>query len=205
MLFGRKEELSALVLIGLIAVPTHAFGGTPVAVSLFGTLPERADVYGLHFSFACIGPISSYPNSVAGLSLGCIETGVGDGAMSGIQVSGIHAGGECVYGFQAGGIFAMAEKATGIELAGGVSMCCEFRGAQLAGLLSQAGSCCGLQLAFYNGSASMCGVQVGVLNFAVPAKDGWVVQLGLVNGIGKDEKSTWTEGIRYLPIVNAGW
>ena len=108
--------------------------------------------------------------------------------MSGIQVSGIHAGGECVYGLQAGGIFAMAEKATGIELAGGVSMCRDFRGAQLAGLLSQAESCCGLQLAFYTGSASMCGVQVGVMNFAVPAKDGWVVQLGLVNGIGKDEK-----------------
>ena len=110
------------VLVGLIAVSARAFGGTPVAVSLFGTLPERADVYGLHFSFACIGPISSCPNSVAGLSLGCIETGVGDGAMSGIQVSGIHAGGECVYGLQAGGIFAMAEKATGIELAGGVSI-----------------------------------------------------------------------------------
>ena len=193
------------VLVGLIAVSARAFGGTPVAVSLFGTLPERADVNGLHLSFASIGPSSSNPNSVAGLSLGCIETGVGDGAMSGIQVSGIHAGGECVYGLQAGGIFAMAEKATGIELAGGVSMCRDFRGAQLAGLLSQAESCCGLQLAFYTGSASMCGVQVGVMNFAVPAKDGWVVQLGLVNGIGKDEKSSWTEGIRYLPIVNAGW
>ena len=200
-----KITLRKLVLIGVMMASAWAFGGTPVAVSLFGTLPERADVYGLHFSIACIGPISSYPNSVAGLSLGCIETGVGDGAMSGIQVSGIHAGGECVYGLQAGGIFAMAEKATGIELAGGVSMCCDFRGAQLAGLLSQAESCCGLQLAFYNGSASMCGVQVGVMNFAVPAKDGWVVQLGLVNGIGKDGKSTWTEGLRYLPIMNAGW
>ena len=200
-----KNFLCRAVLVGLIAVSARAFGGTPVAVSLFGTLPERADVCGLHFSFASIGPISSNPNSVAGLSLGCIATGVGDGAMSGIQVSGILAGGECVYGLQAGGIFAMAEKATGIELAGGVSMCRDFRGAQLAGLLSQAESCCGLQLAFYNGSASMCGVQVGVMNFAVPAKDGWVVQLGLVNGIGKDEKSSWTEGIRYLPIVNAGW
>lgn len=200
-----KNFLCRAVLVGLIAVSARSFGGMPVAVSLFGTLPERADVYGLHLSFASIGPISSNPNSVAGLSLGCIETGVGDGAMSGIQVSGILAGGECVYGLQAGGIFAMAEKATGIELAGGVSMCRDFRGAQLAGLLSQAESCCGLQLAFYTGSASMCGVQVGVMNFAVPAKDGWVVQLGLVNGIGKDEKSSWTEGIRYLPIVNAGW
>ena len=200
-----KNFLCRAVLVGLIAVSARAFGGTPVAVSLLGTLPERADVYGLHFSFVSIGPISSNPNSVAGLSLGCIQTGVGDGVMSGIQVSGILAGGECVYGLQAGGIFAMAEKATGIELAGGVSMCRDFRGAQLAGLLSQAESCCGLQLAFYNGSASMCGVQVGVMNFAVPANDGWVVQLGLVNGIGKDEKSSWTEGIRYLPIVNAGW
>ena len=200
-----KITLRKLVLIGVMMASARAFGGTPVAVSLFGTLPERADVYGLHFSIVCMGPVSSYPNSVAGLSLGCIETGVGDGAMSGIQVSGIHAGGECVYGLQTGGIFAMAEKATGIELAGGVSICCDFRGVQLAGLLSQAGSCCGLQLAFYNGSASMCGVQIGVLNFAVPAKDGWVVQLGLVNGVGKDEKCTWTEGIRYLPIMNIGW
>lgn len=123
-----KNFLCRAVLVGLIAVSARAFGGTPVAVSLFGTLPERADVYGLHFSFASIGPISSNPNSVAGLSLGCIETGVGDGAMSGIQVSGILAGGECVYGLQAGGIFAIAEKATGIELAGGVSMCRDFRG-----------------------------------------------------------------------------
>ena len=115
-----KNFLCRAVLVGLIAVSARAFSGTPVAVSLFDTLPERADVYGLHFSFASIGPISSNPNSVAGLSLGCIETGVGDGAMSGIQVSGILAGGECVYGLQAGGIFAIAEKATGIELAGGV-------------------------------------------------------------------------------------
>ena len=200
-----KNVFCKAVLIGLIAVSARAFGGTPVAVSLFGTLPERADVYGLHFSIACIGPISSCPNSVVGLSLGCLETGVGDGAMSGIQISGIHAGGACVYGLQGGGIFAMAEKAAGIELAGVSSYCRKFKGVQLAGLLTQADSCCGLQLAFYNGSASMCGVQIGVLNFAVPAKDGWVVQFGLVNGIGKDEKSTWTEGQRYLPIMNAGW
>ena len=200
-----KITLRKLVLIGMMMASARAFGGTPVAVSLFGTLPERADVYGLHFSIASIGPISSCPNSVAGLSLGCLVTGVGDGAMSGVQISGIHAGGACVYGLQTGGIFAMAEKASGIELAGGVSMCCDFRGVQFAGLLSQADSCCGLQMAFYNGSVSMCGVQIGVLNFAVPAKDGWVVQLGLVNGIGKDEKSTWTDGIRYLPIMNIGW
>ena len=200
-----KITLRKLVLIGMMMASARAVGGTPVAVSLFGTLPERADVYGLHFSIASIGPISSCPNSVAGLSLGCLVTGVGDGAMSGVQISGIHAGGACVYGLQTGGIFAMAEKASGIELAGGVSMCCDFRGVQFAGLLSQADSCCGLQMAFYNGSVSMCGVQIGVLNFAVPAKDGWVVQLGLVNGIGKDEKSTWTDGIRYLPIMNIGW
>ena len=200
-----KITLRKLVLIGMMMASARTFGGTPVAVSLFGTLPERADVYGLHFSIASIGPISSCPNSVAGLSLGCLVTGVGDGAMSGVQISGIHAGGACVYGLQTGGIFAMAEKASGIELAGGVSMCCDFRGVQFAGLLSQADSCCGLQMAFYNGSVSMCGVQIGVLNFAVPAKDGWVVQLGLVNGIGKDEKSTWTDGIRYLPIMNIGW
>ena len=200
-----KITLRKLVLIGMMMASARTFGGTPVAVSLFGTLPERADVYGLHFSIASMGPISSCPNSVAGLSLGCLVTGVGDGAMSGVQISGIHAGGACVYGLQTGGIFAMAEKASGIELAGGVSMCCDFRGVQFAGLLSQADSCCGLQMAFYNGSVSMCGVQIGVLNFAVPAKDGWVVQLGLVNGIGKDEKSTWTDGIRYLPIMNIGW
>ena len=200
-----KTVCCKAVLIGLMAVSARAFGGTPVAVSLFGTLPERADVCGLHLSVVGGSTIWGHPNSVTGISLGCIETGVGDGAMSGIQVSGFHAGGECVYGLQAGGIFAIAEKATGIEIAGGVSMCCDFRGVQIAGLLSQAESCCGLQLAFYNGSASMCGVQIGVLNFAVPSKDGWVVQLGLVNGIGKDGKSTWTEGLRYLPIMNAGW
>ena len=200
-----KNVFCKAVLIGLMAVSARAFGGTPVAVSLFGTLPERADVYGLHLSVVGGSTIWSHPNSVTGISLGCLETGVGDGAMSGIQISGIHAGGECVYGLQAGGIFAMAEKATGIELAGIFSCCRKFKGAQLAGLLTQAESCCGLQLAFYNGSPSMCGVQIGVLNFAVPAKDGWVVQLGLVNGIGKDEKCTWTEGIRYLPIMNAGW
>ena len=41
--------------------------------------------------------------------------------------------------------------------------------------------------------------------FAAPAKYGWVFQIGLVNGIGKDEKCTWTKGIRYLQIMNAAW
>ena len=200
-----KNTLGKLVLVGMMLASAQVFGGTPVAVSLFGTMPERADVYGLHLSIVGGSTVYGNPNSVAGISLGCIETGVGDGEMSGIQVSGIHAGGECVYGLQAGGIFAMAEKATGIELSGVASLCVDFSGVQLAGLIAGVESCRGLQVAFYNSASSMCGVQIGVLNFARPAKDGWVVQLGLVNGIAWGEKITWTEGIRYLPIMNVGW
>ena len=200
-----KNIVCKVILIGLVAAAACAHGGTPMAVTLFGTLPDSADVYGLHLSIVGCSTVHSHPNSVTGISLGCIETGVGDGEMRGIQISGIHAGGECVRGLQAGGFFAMADKAAGIELAGVASVCRVFQGVQVAGLLSQAGSCRGLQVAFYNASPSICGVQIGVLNMAVPAKDGWVVQLGLVNGIGKDENSTWTEGSRYLPILNVGW
>ena len=36
-------------------------------------------------------------------------------------------------------------------------------------------------------------------------EDGWVFQIGLVNGIGRDSKSGWFDGMRYLPVVNVGW
>lgn len=198
-------KMLACCFAAMLAVPVCVFGGTPAAFTIFDTFPDRADVYGLHLSVMGGATIYSHPNSVSGISLGCIETGVGDGAMRGVQIAGLHAGGECIQGAQVGGAFAMAEKAAGVQLAGLVSMSCDFQGIQIAGLLSQADSCRGLQVAFYNGSASMCGVQIGVLNFAAPAKDGWVFQIGLVNGIGKDEKCTWTKGIRYLPIMNAAW
>lgn len=199
-----KNVFCKVVFIGLIAVSARAFGGTPVALTLVSAYPSEAEVYGLHLSILGGPCAESMVESVNGLSIGCFEATVSD-EMQGVQISGLFAWDECVRGLQAGGIFAMAEKAAGIELAGVSSCCRKFKGVQLAGLLAQADSCGGLQLAFYNGSASMCGVQIGVLNFAVPAKDGWVVQLGLVNGIGKDEKCTWTEGIRYLPIMNVGW
>ena len=66
-------------------------------------------------------------------------------------------------------------------------------------------SCRGVQIALWNGSESMCGVQIGLMNFAVPAEDGWVLQIGLVNGIGRDSKSGWFDGMRYLPVINVGW
>ena len=83
-------------------------------------------------------------------------------------------------------------------------------GVQIAGLLSQAASSQhaenrGLQIACYNGAVSMCGVQIGLINFACPAKDGWVVQIGLINGISHDEDATYFSGMRYMPIVNVGW
>lgn len=53
-----KITLRKLVLIGMMMASARAFGGTPVAVSLFGTLPERADVYGLHFSIVCMGQLA---------------------------------------------------------------------------------------------------------------------------------------------------
>ena len=36
-------------------------------------------------------------------------------------------------------------------------------------------------------------------------EDGWVFQIGLVNGIGRDSKSGWFDGMRYLPVINVGW
>ena len=36
-------------------------------------------------------------------------------------------------------------------------------------------------------------------------EDGWVLQIGLVNGIGRDSKSGWFDGMRYLPAINVGW
>ena len=63
----------------------------------------------------------------------------------------------------------------------------------------------GLQIACYNGAESMCGVQIGLMNCAVPAEDGWILQIGLVNGIGRDSKSGWLDGMRYLPVINFGW
>ena len=39
----------------------------------------------------------------------------------------------------------------------------------------------------------------------IAIEDGWVFQIGLVNGIGRDSKSGWFDGMRYLPVVNFGW
>ena len=82
-------------------------------------------------------------------------------------------------------------------------------GVQVAGLLSQAseeeGMNRGLQIACYNGAESICGVQIGLINYALPAKDGWVVQIGLVNGISQDKHATYFSGMRYMPILNVGW
>ena len=95
---------------------------------------------------------------------------------------------------------------TGIQLSGLSSAAGNhgIRGVQIAGLLAQSQTCAGLQMALWNGSESMCGVQLGLMNFAVPAENGFVIQIGLVNGIGRDEKAGWS-GMRIIPIINASW
>jgi hypothetical protein len=124
----------------------------------------------------------------------------------GAQIAGAFAGGDRFTGMQAAGIFAGAYRACGLQLAGlfaGVSE--EMRGVQVSGLFASAESCRGLQVSLWNSALSMSGVQIGALNFAVPDKDGFVIQIGLVNGIAQDKyKSGWTD-FRYLPVVNMGW
>ena len=59
-----------------------------------------------------------------------------------------------------------------------------------------------------NGSGAfvrLSSVGAGIVSIAVPDKDGFVIQIGLVNGIAQDKyKSGWTD-LRYLPVVNMGW
>ena len=219
--FARIILVSSLALAAGIV----AYGATPVAVSLEPTFPEPTDVYGLHLSPIAIG---EGPLAVTGLSLGAVDSLVVDevrgmqvaGIFSfgwpsrsdttciyGCQMAGVAAGADCVTGIQAAGVFAGTYDMTGLQLAGLFSIAGSksVRGVQIAGLLSQAESCRGVQIALWNGSESMCGVQIGLMNFAVPAEDGWVLQIGLVNGIGRDSKSGWFYGMRYLPVINVGW
>jgi len=209
-----------------LAAGIGAYGATPVAVSLGITFPEPTDVYGLHLSPIAIG---EGPLTVTGLSLGAVDSLVME-EMRGIQVAGLFsfgwpsgpdktriygcqmggaiAGADCVSGIQAAGVFAGTDDMKGIQLAGLFSITGEkgIRGVQIAGLLSQSHSCRGGQIALWNGSESMCGVQIGLMNFAIPADDGWVLQIGLVNGIRRDStKSGWIDGMRYFPVVNIGW
>ena len=217
----------ARILVSSLAFATGivAYGATPVVVSLGTTFPEPTDVYGLHLSPIAIG---EGPLTVTGLSLGVVDSLVVDevrgmqvaGIFSfgwpsrsdttciyGCQMAGVAAGADCVTGIQAAGVFAGTDDMTGLQLAGLFSIAGSksVRGVQIAGLLSQAESCRGVQIALWNGSESMCGVQIGLMNFAVPAEDGWVLQIGLVNGIGRDSKSGWFDGMRYLPVINVGW
>lgn len=220
--FARTILVTSLAL----AAGIGAYGATPVAVSLGITFPEPTDVYGLHLSPIAIG---EGPLTVTGLSLGAVDSLVMD-EVRGIQVAGLFsfgwpsgpdktriygcqmggaiAGADCVSGIQAAGVFAGTDDMKGIQLAGLFSITGEkgIRGVQIAGLLSQSHSCRGGQIALWNGSESMCGVQIGLMNFAIPADDGWVLQIGLVNGIRRDStKSGWLEGTRYFPIINFGW
>ena len=199
-----KITLRKLVLIGVMMASARMFGGTPVALTLVSAYPSDAEVYGLHLSFFGGPCAESMVESVSGLSIGGFDAAVSD-EMQGVQISGLFASGGFVRGVQVAGCFSAAGDAAGVQLGGVTSTTGDFCGVQIAGVFSQTEMCRGLQMAFCNESASMCGVQIGVLNFAVPVKDGWVVQLGLVNGIGKGEKSTWTDGIRCLPIMNIGW
>jgi len=138
---------------------------------------------------------------------GCQLAGLWDDVkiLKGIQVAGGGCGANEASGLQVAGIICGAGEVSGIQAAGFVSQALELRGLQFAGLISSAYECRGLQVAFWTSSTSMCGVQVGVMNFAVPAKDGWVVQIGLLNGIGRDENAGWIEGTRYFPGINIGW
>ena len=230
--FARINLSSAALRRGILvsslalAAGIGAYGATPVAVSLGITFPEPTDVYGLHLSPIAIG---EGPLTVTGLSLGAVDSLVME-EMRGIQVAGLFsfgwpsgpdktriygcqmggaiAGADCVSGIQAAGVFAGTDDMKGIQLAGLFSITGEkgIRGVQIAGLLSQSHSCRGGQIALWNGSESMCGVQIGLMNFAIPADDGWVLQIGLVNGIRRDStKSGWIDGMRYFPVVNIGW
>ena len=230
--FARIKLSSAALRRGILvssfalAAGIGAYGATPVAVSLGITFPEPTDVYGLHISPIAIG---EGPLTVTGLSLGAVDSLVMD-EVRGIQVAGLFsfgwpsgpdktriygcqmggaiAGADCVSGIQAAGVFAGTDDMKGIQLAGLFSITGEkgIRGVQIAGLLSQSHSCRGGQIALWNGSESMCGVQIGLMNFAIPADDGWVLQIGLVNGIRRDStKSGWIDGMRYFPVVNIGW
>ena len=217
-----KKIVAAIVVV--VAMGTN--GATPVALSFWGmTCPGPTDVYGLHLSPIAIG---EGPLTVTGLSLGAVDSlvmdevcgiqaagifsfgwpsGAGRTCVYGCQMAGVIAGVDCVTGIQTASVFAGTDDMTGLQLAGLFSMAGSkgIRGVQIAGLLSQAAYCRGVQISLWNGSESMCGVQIGLMNFAVPAEDGWVLQMGLVNGIGRDSMSGWFERTRYFPIVNFGW
>lgn len=213
--------MKRIVLAVAVMAAGCAWGGTPLALSLgMATIPDSAEVYGLHLSPIAFG---AGPNRVTGLSLGGVDSCVEgelrgiqasglfsfgwppDGFVYGCQLAGFWAGVEHLRGIQAAGVFSGAEEMAGLQAAGLFSFAVDFRGVQIAGLLSQAPECRGLQMAFWTASESMCGVQIGVMNFAVPAEDGWVVQIGLVNGIGRDKDAGWFEGTRYFPGINIGW
>ena len=187
----------------IVALSMSVSAVTPLGVSLGGCFPSN-DVCGVHLSVVGIGP-----DSVNGLSLGAINAWHLR-EMKGVSAVGIHAGDECVRGVQIGGALAFAERASGLQLGGIASVTASgMTGVQVAGLLSQAseeeGVNRGLQIACYNGAESMCGVQIGLINYARPAEDGWVVQIGLVNGISQDKHATYFSGMRYMPILNVGW
>ena len=199
------------------------YADTPIAVSLLKTVPDDAEVCGLHLS-----PIAlDAPYSVVGLSLGGINSLVTH-AMYGLQIAGIAAWGhpdgpkqtsviggqiagaftgtDRMVGIQVAGIFSGTDDMTGIQLSGLSSMAGNYgiRGVQIAGLLAQAETCSGFQMSLWNGAPKMCGVQIGLLNFAGTAEGGFVVQIGLVNGISRGEADGWS-GMRILPVINAGW
>ena len=212
--------MKRIVFAVAVMMAAGAWGATPLALSLgAATIPESAEVYGVHLSPIAFGP---GPKRVTGLSLGGVNSSVEnelrgiqasglfafagpDGFVHGCQLAGFWAGGDHLRGIQAAGVFSGAEEMAGLQAAGLVSFAVDFRGVQIAGLLSTARECRGLQMAFWTGSESMCGVQIGVMNFAVPAEDGWVVQIGLLNGIGRDKDAGWFEGTRYFPGINIGW
>ena len=212
--------MKRIVLAVAVMAAGCAWGATPLALSLGkATIPDSAEVYGLHLSPISFG---AGPNRVTGLSLGGANSSVKDelrgiqtsglfsfggpdGFVHGCQLAGFWAGVEHLRGIQAAGVFSGTEEMAGLQTAGLFAFAVDFRGVQIAGLLSTARECRGLQMAFWTGSESMCGVQIGVMNFAVPAEDGWVVQIGLLNGIGRDKDAGWFEGTRYFPGINIGW
>ena len=198
------QSTKCILMVMIVALSMIASAVAPIGVSLGGCFPSN-DVCGVHLSV-----VGSGPDSVNGLSLGAINAWHYR-EMNGASVVGILAGDECVKGVQIGGAFAFADRMCGLQL-GGIASVTPYgmTGVQMAGLLSQVSEDNralnrGLQIACYNGAESMSGVQIGLINYALPAKDGWVVQIGLVNGITHDKHATYFRGMRYMPILNVGW
>ena len=199
-----RQSSKRIWLVTIVALSMSVSAVTPLGVSLGGCFPSN-DVCVVHLSV-----VGNGPDSVNGLSLGAINAWH-HREMNGVSVVGILAGDECVKGVQIGGAFAFADRMCGLQL-GGIASVTPYgmTGVQVAGLLSQVSEDNravnrGLQIACYNGAESMSGVQIGLINYALPAKDGWVVQIGLVNGITHDKHATYFSGMRYMPILNVGW